>query len=178
VAVALESGGQAAEAARWYDIVACTDPSVTGASFGLARCRLALGDRAGAIAAYARVPDSSSGYLDAQTARIRLLSAGGGANPSPDELLDAASQLGGLPVDEHTRAQLTACLLGAALRLTRDGRSVGDERARLLGRRLTERDLRVGLESAYRALARHATTRAERIRLVDEANRTRPRTWI
>jgi serine/threonine-protein kinase PknG len=40
-----------------------------------------------------------------------------------------------------------------------------------------ERDLRFGLEHSYRALARRAASRTERIRLVDAANRARPRTW-
>ncbi len=43
-------------ALRWYAIVAVTDPSYTTAAFGLARCRLATGDRAGALAAYDLVP--------------------------------------------------------------------------------------------------------------------------
>ena len=45
------------------------------------------------------------------------------------------------------------------------------------GRALTDGDLRRGLERTYRALAAVAPTAAERIRLVDEANRVRPRTW-
>ena len=48
---------------------------------GLARCRLQDGDRAGTLAAYERVPDTSSGYIDAQTARIRCLAATARAGP-------------------------------------------------------------------------------------------------
>jgi serine/threonine-protein kinase PknG len=43
---------------------------------------------------------------------------------------------------------------------------------------LVERELRIALEHSYRELARHAANRAERIALVDDANRVRPRTWI
>ena len=71
--MACEADEQFAQAAGWYDIVSRTDPAFTAATFGLARCRLEVGDRAGALAAYDRVPDSSSAYLEAQTARIQRL---------------------------------------------------------------------------------------------------------
>jgi serine/threonine-protein kinase PknG len=45
----------------------------------------------------------------------------------------------------------------------------------LLGQPLEERALRQGLEKVLRSLA-HLATGAEKIRLVDEANRVRPRT--
>jgi serine/threonine-protein kinase PknG len=179
LAQACEAADDPAEAARWFDIVSRTDPSVTSAAFGLARCRLALGDRTGALAAYERVPDSSSGYVDAQTARIDVLTTTNGAGEPPlDALLAAGSTLEGLAVDGERRDRLTADLLETALRLTLNGLAVDDGRTSLAGYRLAERDLRVGLERSYRALARRATSRAERIRLVDAANRTRPRTWI
>jgi serine/threonine-protein kinase PknG len=179
MALACESGGDLAAAARWYEIVARTDPSITSASFGLARCRLEAHDRAGALAAYERVPDSSSGYIDAQTARIRCLSAGNGvAEPALEELLAAGSALEALPLDEVRHARLTGDVLDTALRLTLAGKAFDDGRVRLLGVRLAERDLRLGLERSYRELARHAASRAERIALVDHANRVRPRTWV
>ncbi len=46
----------------------------------------------------------------------------------------------------------------------------------VLGRPLTEPDVRLGLEDAYRALAQRAPDGAERIALVDQANAVRPRT--
>jgi serine/threonine-protein kinase PknG len=176
--LACESAGDDNDAARWYEIVARTDPSITSASFGLARCRLSAGDRLGAIAAYERVPDTCSGHTDAEVARIRCLTAGNGAGkPSVADLLSAESSLKTLDVDDERRTRLTADLFEAALRLELAGEIPGDERPQLLDRPLTEREIRRGLEDAYRNLARRATTRAERIRLVDQANRTRPRTW-
>jgi len=176
--LARESEGEVGEAARWYEIVSRTDPSVTSASFGLARCHLVAGDRTGAIGAYERVPDSSSGYIDAQIARIRCLSVVNGIGDPPlDELLIAGSILEALPVAGEQRDRLTADLLETALRVTLTGTASDDGRTSLLGHRVVERDLRLGLESSYRALARRATSRAERIRQVDEANRVRPRTW-
>jgi len=173
-----EAAGEPGEAARWYDIVSRTDPSVTSAAFGLARCRVALSDRAGALAAYERVPDSSSDYVDAQSARIRCLTAENGTGaPTLDALLTAGSILEMLPVEGERRERLTADLLETALKLSVTGVAVDDGRPSLAGHRLVEHDLRLGLERCYRALARRAADRAERIRLVDAANRTRPRTW-
>jgi serine/threonine-protein kinase PknG len=173
-----ETAGDVGEAAHWYEVVARTDPSVTSASFGLARCRMALGDRKGAIAAYERVPDSSSGYIDAQTARIGCLSAPTGRRePALSDLLDAGSSLETLTIGGAQRDRLTIDLLEAALKLTLAGKAPKDSGATLVGHRLDETDLRLGLERSYRSLARHAGSRAELIALVDHANRSRPRTW-
>ena len=178
IGLASECAGDHADAARWYEIVSRSDPSTTSASFGLARCRLALGDRAGAIAAYERVPDTSSGYLDAQTARVRFLSArGNGVAPTLDDLFAAGAILAQLTIDDAQRDRLTADLLEAALDLTMAGRAPDRDGRVLLGHRLHERDLRLALERCYRSLARQARTRAELIALVDRANRARPRTW-
>jgi len=177
--LACESAGDPGTAARWYEIVARTNPSITSASFGLARCRLQSGDRAGALVAYERVPDTSSGYIDAQIARIRCLSArDGDRDPALDELIAAGSALEALPLDGEQRERLTADLLDAALRITLAGEAVDDGRVRVLGLPLVERELRLALERSYRELARHAASRDERIALVDDANRVRPRTWI
>jgi serine/threonine-protein kinase PknG len=179
--LAYEMMGEPAEATGWYRTVAQTDPSVTIASFGLARCRLLAADRAGAIAAYRRVPETSSGHLDAQVAGLRTALEG---KVSVDDLLAADATLASLPVDDEQRERLNVEVLGAALQLIReapDRLSPGPESAnggsRLLGRQFEERDLRLGLERSLRSLARRAPNRAERIRLVDEANRMRPRTW-
>jgi serine/threonine-protein kinase PknG len=176
--LACESAGDLEVAARWYEIVARTDPSITSASFGLARCRLLDGDRAGALTAYELVPDSSSGYIDAQTARIRCLSRDGEGEPGLQELLAAGSALEALPLEGEQRERLTADLLESALRMTLSGRGSDDGEVRLLGLPLVERDVRLALEHSYRELARHAPSRTERIALVDDANRVRPRTWI
>jgi serine/threonine-protein kinase PknG len=177
--LASEHAGQLAAARRWYAIVARTDPSITCASFGLARCCLESGDRAAAIAAYEQLPDTSSGYVDAQAARIRCLnSAAAGPGGRLDDLLAAASILKDLPVDAEQRDRLTAELLATALKLTVSGVAFDDGRTTLLGHRLTEREIRLALEASYRALARRAGSRGELIELVDQANRTRPRTWV
>jgi len=50
--------------------------------------------------------------------------------------------------------------------------------ARVLGHELSERSLRLGLEQAYRSLAKMAPDPASRIDWVDRANSVRPRTWV
>jgi serine/threonine-protein kinase PknG len=176
--IACERAGKVTEAAGWYEIVSHTDAAFTAATFGLGRCRRASADWAGALAAYERVPDSSSAYVEAQTARIRLLTSHDRAgDPALDELTLADSILKQLPVEGEQRMRLTTELLEAALRLVETGRVVGDESTRLLDHPLIERDLRLGLERSYRALARGAASPDERNRLVDEANRVRPKTF-
>jgi serine/threonine-protein kinase PknG len=177
--LAHETAGEHGAAAPWYEIVARTNPAITSASFGLARCRLHGGDRAGALRAYERVPDSSSGYIDAQIARVRCLTArDGDQDPALDELIAAGSALEALPLDGEQRERLTADVLDAALRITLAAEPVDDRGVRVLGVPLVECELRLALERSYRELARHAANRADRIALVDDANRVRPRTWI
>ncbi len=177
--MACESGGDAiAEGARWYEIVSRTDPGFTAAAFGLARCRLAAGERAGALAAYDRIPDSSSAYLEAQTARIRCLTDTNGAGAgTADDLLVAGSILESLALGGEQRVRLVAEVLESALALVERGAAFDDGRASLLGYRFLERDLRFGVERSYRELARWAGSSSERIELVDRANQVRPRTW-
>jgi serine/threonine-protein kinase PknG len=179
--VAFEYGGRHADAASWYEVVSRTDPAYTSAAFGLARCRLAAGDRDGALAAYDRVPDTSSAHLDAQIAAIRCLSGGGSGagEPSVAELTAAGTRLEALGLEGELELRLTAGLLEAGLALTANGGAPtdGGQPPEILGCRLSAQPLRVRLERTYRALARYAPTGAERYRLVDEANRVRPRTW-
>ena len=176
--LAAEADGDLDGAAEWYEIVSRTDPSYTSAAFGLARCRTAKGDRSGAIEAYRRVLDTSSAHLDARAAEVRLLLENGSP---PDGRLDdvrrAAAIVEHVPLDRERRERLTAHVYEAALAAVREG-SLPDSSSTVLGRALTERELRLGLEQAYRALARHAATRAERVVLVDRANRVRPRSLL
>jgi serine/threonine-protein kinase PknG len=175
---ACEGGRETAEAAGWYEIVSRTDPAFTAATFGLARCRLAAGEPAGALAAYDRVPDSSSDYVEAQTARIRCLADGNGAGAgTAADLLVAGSILESLAVRGEQRVRLQAEVLESALALVERGGAFDDGRSSLLGCRFLERDLRFGVERSYRELARWAGSSSERIELVDHANQVRPRTW-
>ncbi len=123
------------------------------------------------------------------------------------DLQEAGERLVRLGPDTARRESLTAEILQAALSwLAAGGAAVGSVPAgraadpggaakgntpasgaaapggatagsRLLGCDLTDRALRFGLERSYRALARLASGRDERIALVDLANDVRPRTW-
>jgi serine/threonine-protein kinase PknG len=174
--VAAEYAGDAATAAADYEAVSRTDPAFTTATFGLGRCRRAVGDMAGALAAYASVPESSISYTDGQIRRIECLVDGAVRPVGVTELTSAAAILEPLGVDRRERARITGEILTAALALVESG-TAPDTDARIAGRSLSERDLREGLELNYRELARLAATRDERIQLVDDANRIRPRTW-
>jgi len=176
--VCAEAAGAPADAADWYEVVSRTDPGYTTATFGLARCRLACGDRAGALAAYDRVPESSSSYIAAQTARIScLIERDGTFQPEIADLQAASASIQALSLGETQRASLTADLLRCALTLFEAEAIDEAPEVQLAGHPLTDRDVRLGLEETYRSLGRVAPTATERIRLVNRANRVRPRTW-
>ncbi|MGH9126511.1 MAG: tetratricopeptide repeat protein [Acidimicrobiales bacterium] len=177
LAVTAELAKDPARAARWYDIVSATDPSFTTASFGLARCRLAGGDRLGAVEAYNRVPEVSSSYLDAQLCAARaLIEVNGATPPQLADLARADAALGHLTLSSEQRAGVTRDLLESALQLLRTKAIHPDATILVGGVPVTEARLRLGLEKAYRTLARLSPSAEERIRLVDKANQTRPRT--
>nr|WP_242625698.1 serine/threonine-protein kinase [Streptomyces sp. BK022] len=181
--------GQLDNAAEYYRLVWATDPSFVSAAFGLARVRLAGGDRAGAVRTLESVPESSIHYTAARVAavraRLRRRTAAAGDVPFLDDLTAAADQVEALDaygLDPARRERLSAEVLGCALDWIL---SSGQDTARpvtggrvLLGSGLDERGLRFGLERAYRTLARLAPGGEERINLVERANRYRPRTWV
>jgi serine/threonine-protein kinase PknG len=176
--ICAELTGEHTYAAGWYEVVSRTDPGYTTATFGLARCRRACGDRAGELAAYARIPESSSAHIDAQTAMIHCLVGSGRAQEAQlDDLKSASACIEALRVGPTQRASLTTELLRAALDLLDNDLDREDPGVALAGHRLIERDIRGGLEQTYRSLARVADSPQERVRLVDWANQARPRTW-
>ncbi|HEY3980509.1 MAG TPA: tetratricopeptide repeat protein [Streptosporangiaceae bacterium] len=178
LALAAEAAGDRVTAGRYYQLVWTVDRSFVSAAFGLARVRLAAGDRPGAIAAVAAVPPTSSHHLAAQIAavRVQLAQADGHAGLTAGDLQAAGTRLGQLTLDAGRLQQLTAEVLQTALGTALAGQAVG--RGQLLGCELTERSLRFGLERSYRALARLAPDPDRRIELVDRANEIRPRTWL
>jgi serine/threonine-protein kinase PknG len=177
LAFAAEAAGDAASAARYFKLVWTVDRSCISAAFGLARACLAIGDRPGAIAALAAVPETSSYHAAAQIAAVRILVSSG---MTGDDLQQASGRLGRLALDEARRQQLTVEILRAALGWSEDSgrapaRIAGD--GLILGYEPNERSLRFGLERGYRALARLTSDRSRRIELVDMANAVRPKTW-
>ena len=150
--------GETVEAAGWYEIVSRTDPAFTAATSAWRAAGSRPASATGALAAYDRVPDSSSAYVEAQTARIPHASPdGNGAGAAAaDELLAAGAILESLPVRGEQRVRLQAEVLEAALALVERRGAFDDGRASLLGYRFLERDLRLGVERSYRELARWA----------------------
>ncbi|SQD96222.1 serine/threonine-protein kinase [Parafrankia sp. BMG5.11] len=188
VATASADAGDRARAAELFDVVSQVDPAITSAAFGLARC---LDDRDGKLDAYRRVPASTHAYTAARVRMIGVLVGShlrpeqAGAVPvvvSLDDLRSAEAILESsrprLGLDRRRRAELRLDILAAALRMVGAG-PPGPTRTgpkQVFGRRLVPRELRLGLEAAYRDIARLAGDRRERIRYVDAANRIRPRT--
>jgi serine/threonine-protein kinase PknG len=201
-----ELAGDPHEAARHYELVWNTDHSFVTAAFGLARVRLALADRAGAVAVLESVPASSIHFTQAQVAAIAARIRG--LRPealSRDDVVEAGQRLEALGLDAKRRERLEAEVLESALALTLsasgrptsspgaahtsqtsspghtgspDGTASPGRHGTILGQRLTERELRLGLERAYRVLAHLADDADERIALVELANSVRPRTLI
>ncbi|MFE7354672.1 tetratricopeptide repeat protein [Streptomyces sp. NPDC057543] len=187
--------GQLDNAAEYYRLVWTTDPSFVSAAFGLARVRIAAGDRTGAVRALESVPEASIHYTAARVAAVRArLRERAPDEPLIADLMAASAQVSGLVgfgLDAVRREQLSTEVLGTALDWVLSGSptassavpqahaSAGADRPKtLLGSELDERGLRFGLERSYRMLARLAEPGDERIELVERANRFRPRTWV
>ncbi|GIM92279.1 serine/threonine-protein kinase [Paractinoplanes toevensis] len=176
IGLTLELAGDPA-AAGYYDVVSRTDPAYTTAAAGLARCRLGAGDRSGAVEAYNRVPGTSSAYRSSQVGAVRaLVRAHPSAAADVTSLAAAAALIERLEIEAAQLAALRAELLEQALQSVTSGRALP---AAVLGPtrsgEVRERDVRFALETAYREMAQ-AAHGPERIRLVDLANASRPRT--
>ncbi|GAA0581669.1 serine/threonine-protein kinase [Paractinoplanes ferrugineus] len=164
-------------AAGYYDVVSRTDPAYTTAAAGLARCRLVAGDRNGAVEAYNRVPGTSSAFRSSQVGAVRaLVRAHPSAAADVTSLAAAAALIERLEIEAAQLAALRAELLEQALQsLAGGGTLPGTVLGATRGGQVGERDVRFALEHAYREMAQ-AAHGPERIRLVDLANASRPRT--
>jgi serine/threonine-protein kinase PknG len=177
LAFAAEARDDIASARHYFRLVWTVDRSYISAAFGLARTCLAAGDRPGAIAALAAVPETSRHHAAAQIAAVRILVSPG---LTADDLRQADGRLDRLALDEARHQQLIIEILRAALDWARSGqrlREAASGDGLILGCEPDERALRFGLERGYRALARLTNDRGRRIQLVDTANAVRPLTW-
>src|SRR5262245_43481953 len=177
LAFAAESAGDLETAAKYFRLVWTIDRSYVSAAFGLARTRLRAGDRAGAIAALTSVPATSSHYIAAQIAavRVHVSPPANQAVVSADDLREAGQGFTRLTLDPTAVQQITAEVLQAALKRILAREPAGSDQ--LLGCEMTERSLRFGLERSYRAQAQLTSDRRRRTLLVDMANEIRPSTW-
>ncbi len=170
--------GDHAGAADLYERVWRTDNGYISAAFGLARARLAAGDRAAAVRVLDSVPNISSHHVAAQIAAVATAIRGRSpAELSEPDLLGAGGRLSMLKLDGERRGRLVAEVLETALTWTRAS-GARSPRATIFDTPLTERGLRSRLEETYRGLARLADTPAERHALIVRANAARPRTLI
>lgn len=171
-AVVLERAGRVVEAAALYGVVVAIDPNYVAAARGLARCRAASGDVAGALSAFDQIPTTHRAHARARVDAVRMLIGAGEFQQAADRLSGTAE------LERSERLEVEAELFEAALRsLMAKGAPPGQARG-LGGRPFTERGLRSGLEAALRRRARLSSDPGERIALVDRANRERPRTLL
>ncbi len=189
LAVADELSGRPDLAAGRYARVWRVDHGYVSAAFGLARCRMAANDRSGAVAVLDEVPDSSSQFLAAQVAAVRAGLDRTTGTLAEEDLVSVSARLERLKLDAQRRALLAIELFQAALHWlgVADGPSAGVRpagpattaaRGQVLGQALREREIRFGLERAYRALATLEPDPLTRYALVDQANEVRPRTVV
>jgi len=169
LAFACETGGDTDVAESLYVVCARCDANyIAPAAFGLARIRSGRGDVAGAVRALDLVPVTSRAFTQARRRRAGLLAGSGGGLPSLAAALDSIERLTIDPVD---RSGFRVEVLSAALDLVQSNGA--DTTVLIAGRPASEPSLRDGLEAAYRDLAGHASSREERVHLVDQANAVR-----
>ena len=182
LAVCAELLGNGEDAAEFYRLVWSTDHAYVSAAFGLARVRLAAGDRSGAVSTLESVPATSSHFTAARIGAIRArLRERPVTDPLSQDLGTCSDQLGRLGLDDRRHEELSVEVLGAALGWAlagHPGQGGADNKLSVLGQPVAERELRFALEHSYRVLARLADRAETRIEMVERANRTRPRTWV
>jgi serine/threonine-protein kinase PknG len=187
-------------AKRFYEAVWERNRSQGSAAFGLARLRLAAGDRGGAAAVLGRVPKVSRHYDAARIATVRVLAGRLGrpegqpegqpdgpphGQPTGEDLVEVLTRLPRLYLDDgraqgQARDRLTAEVLEAALGWTLRPAAAGDraDPGLLFGEGDDELSVRSRLEAVLRRLARQADSAEALGVLVDRANAIRPMTGV
>ena len=172
--LAAEISGNSDLAIHMYDLVSRTDSNHVSASFGLARCFRAKGDRKAAVEALGRIPQSSAIYIRSRVEVARTL-AGQTAKPDVADLEAASAVCESIVLEGASRQILNQEVLRSALLCLRSGSPVQGKK--VLGGALEETQVRSELERSLRALARMSNGE-ERIRLVEQANEVRPWTMV
>jgi serine/threonine-protein kinase PknG len=171
LAHACELAGNLGNAVRLYEICARTDAAyVAPGCFGVARVEAMSGNLAAALDALDRIPSTSRAYVEARRTRIELQL---GAQPDPAVLAAVADEVNRLGLDPRDRSEVRARVFGAALAAAGQGAS-----GHVAGVPLDDRSLRLAIEEELRHRAKLTEDRAERVRLIDEANLIRPRTLV
>jgi serine/threonine-protein kinase PknG len=183
-----EHRGDHGAAAEHYEVVWRTDRSAASAAFGLARTRLAVCDRDGAVRALDEVRPVSRHYDAARIAAVRVRTGrlGAAAEPGtrdttdPDGVprtADVADAVRRLQAAADTSVRLTTATRQAALDLLRvNGDPSELTPGDVLGSPVTEHELRLRLERSFRLLAEETDDDDQYGILIDLANTVRPRT--
>jgi serine/threonine-protein kinase PknG len=183
-AIAAEQGQNYQLAAQMYELVELTDLNYPTSAFGLARCRLMQGDRNSAVVALQQVPPTSNLYTRAKVEIARILvdrqlpvALNIPKHPQPTiaELKSANQTVEALTLEGIEKHRLDRQVLETALTLLTSKAITAQKDLAILGQPLEEVKLRQGLEKVLRSMA-HLSTGDEKILLVDEANRVRPKT--
>jgi serine/threonine-protein kinase PknG len=183
-AIAAEQGQNYQLAAQMYELVERTDLNYPTSAFGLARCRLMQGDRNGAVLALQQVPQTSNLCTRAKVEIARILvdrqlpvALNSPKHPQPTlaELKSANQTVEALTLEGIEKYRLDRQVLETALTLLTSKAITAQKDLAILGQPLEEVKLRQGLEKVLRSMA-HLSTGDEKILLVDEANRVRPKT--
>ena len=177
LAMAAEITGDYEAAAQYYGRVETIDPTLASAVFGLARCRLRLGDAAGAAAALSALPPSHSMYVEASLALARAYIAGDAAK-HPDFLTKAGDTLAAIKTESASLHLTAAELLARAIALVEQRQIAVDATKRLLGAPLTPSALRLEAARRYTLVGRFAASAMEKARWVDKSNAIRPLTLL
>jgi serine/threonine-protein kinase PknG len=171
-------------ASKMYELVERTDLNYPTAAFGLSRCGLMQGNRNAAVTALQQVPQTSNLYTRAKVEIARILvdrqlpvATNSPQHPPPSltELKSATQTVESLTLEGIERYRLDRQVLETALNLLTSNAIAAQDNLQILGQPLQELKLRAGLEKVLRSMA-HLSTGDEKIRLVDEANRIRPKT--
>jgi serine/threonine-protein kinase PknG len=185
-AIAAELGQKYVLATQMYELVECTDLNYPTAAFGLARCRLMQGNRNAAVEALQQVPPTSNLYTRAKVEIARILvdrqlpvaiNIPKHPQPTISELQSATQTVESLAIEGIERHRLDRQVLETALTLLTSKAIVAQDSLKILGQPLQELKLREGLEKVLRSMA-HLSTGDEKINLVDEANKVRPKTMF
>jgi serine/threonine-protein kinase PknG len=177
LAIAAEQAKNYPLAITMYDLVSCTDPGYVSAAFGLARCLSVQGNRYGAVTALETVSQNSNLYIRSRVEIARILLDCDHSKPSDKEIKSAAATIEALKLEGIERYHLTKHLLETALNLLTSHQLKSATDLIILGKPLQEVNLRTGLEKTLRDIA-HLASGEEKIHLVDQANRVRPRTLV
>jgi serine/threonine-protein kinase PknG len=176
LARACELAGDLDVAERLYAVCSRCDANyVAAAQFGLARVSEALGRNDDALAALGRIPTTSRAWVPGQRRRVELLNS---KNATVAQLDQAATELEKFPIDPREKLVLRTALLRHGFEALAGGKIISSGPTTIGGVTVSDKALRSAIEKSLRDTARLTENENERVALVDEANRIRPRTWL